>query len=298
MASRLVPFACRIAPRASRQFQRAQWRAFSVSRPSWNESGSLNVHRDTPQNNLKIPFKFTPQNEELIQEIVSRYPSQYKKAAVMPLLDLGQRQHGFCSISVMNEVARILEMPPMRVYEVATFYTMYNRDPVGKFHVQVCTTTPCMLCDSDSVMKACEDVLGVHHGETTPDGLFTFSEVECLGACANAPMVQINDDYYEDLTYDSTVNLLKALKHAAQTTGAQPGGKGLASGSGNGSLNVEAGAGEALANRQGREYAAGGVKLPSPGPLSGRKSCEPAGGLTCLTSEPWGNETLRKDGEL
>jgi NADH dehydrogenase (ubiquinone) flavoprotein 2 len=298
MASRLVPFACRIAPRASRQFQRAQWRAFSVSRPSWNESGSLNVHRDTPQNNLKIPFKFTPQNEELIQEIVSRYPSQYKKAAVMPLLDLGQRQHGFCSISVMNEVARILEMPPMRVYEVATFYTMYNRDPVGKFHVQVCTTTPCMLCDSDSVMKACEDVLGVHHGETTPDGLFTFSEVECLGACANAPMVQINDDYYEDLTYDSTVNLLKALKHAAQTTGAQPGDKGLASGSGKGSLNVEAGAGEALANRQGREYAAGGVKLPSPGPLSGRKSCEPAGGLTCLTSEPWGNETLRKDGEL
>lgn len=97
-------------------------------------------HRDTPQNNLNIPFKFTAQNEKLIEEVVSRYPSQYKKAAVMPLLDLGQRQHGFCSISVMNEVARLLEMPPMRVYEVATFYTMYNRDPVGKFHVQVCTT--------------------------------------------------------------------------------------------------------------------------------------------------------------
>ncbi|EUC51369.1 hypothetical protein COCMIDRAFT_79313 [Bipolaris oryzae ATCC 44560] len=262
MASRLVPFACRIAPRASRPFQRAQWRAFSVSRPAWNESGSLNVHRDTPENNPKIPFKFTAQNEELIKEIVSRYPSQYKKAAVMPLLDLGQRQHGFCSISVMNEVARILEMPPMRVYEVATFYTMYNRDPVGKYHVQVCTTTPCMLCDSDAVMKACEDTLGVHHGETTPDGLFTFTEVECLGACANAPMVQINDDYYEDLTYDSTVKLLKALKHSAQATGAQSG------------------------------------ELPSPGPLSGRQSCEPAGGLTCLTNEPWGNETLRKDGAL
>ncbi len=152
-----------------------------------------------------------------------------------------------------------------------------------------------MLCDSDSVMKACEDVLGVHHGETTADGLFTFSEVECLGACANAPMVQINDDYYEDLTYDSTVNLLKALKHAAQATGAQPGAKGLASGSGEG---PHEGAGEAVTNRQGRQYEAGGVKLPSPGPLSGRKSCEPAGGLTCLTSEPWGNETLRKDGEL
>ncbi|EDU44745.1 NADH dehydrogenase flavoprotein 2, mitochondrial precursor [Pyrenophora tritici-repentis Pt-1C-BFP] len=284
MASRLVPFACRVVPRVSRPFQRAQWRAFSLSRPSWNESGSLNVHRDTPQNNLKIPFKFTPQNEELIKEVVSRYPSQYKKAAVMPLLDLGQRQHGFCSISVMNEVARILEMPPMRVYEVATFYTMYNRDPVGKFHVQVCTT-------------ACEDVLGVHHGETTPDGLFTFSEVECLGACANAPMVQINDDYYEDLTYDSTVNLLKALKHAAQATGAQPGDKGLASGAGKGTATGE-GAGDAVANAQARQYEAGGVKVPSPGPLSGRASCEPAGGLTCLTSEPWGNETLRKDGAL
>ena len=102
-------------------------------------------HRDTPQNNANIPFEFTAQNKELIKEIVSRYPSQYKKAAVMPLLDLGQRQHGFTSISVMNEVARILEMPPMRVYEVATFYTMYNRNPTGKFHVQVCTTV-CWKC--------------------------------------------------------------------------------------------------------------------------------------------------------
>ncbi|KAL6710528.1 NADH:ubiquinone oxidoreductase 24 [Coniothyrium glycines] len=297
MASRLIPFAYRSAPRAFRQIQRTQWRAFSVSRPSWSEGGSLNVHRDTPENNPNIPFKFTSQNEQLIKEIVSRYPSQYKKAAVMPLLDLGQRQHGFCSISVMNEVARILEMPPMRVYEVATFYTMYNRDPVGKYHVQICTTTPCMLRDSDAVMKACEDELGVHHGETTKDGLFTMTEVECLGACVNAPMVQINDDFYEDLTYDTTVQLLKALRHAAQTTGAQPGAEGLASGAGTGAAgNAEAGA--KLVEKQGRGYDFGGVKLPTPGPLDGRKSCEPSGGLTCLTSEPWGNETLRKDGEL
>lgn len=110
----------------------------------WNErSGSIlthQQHRDTPDNNPSIPFQFNQQNEKLIQEVLSRYPSQYKKAAVMPLLDLGQRQHGFTSISVMNEVARILEMPPMRVYEVATFYTMYNRNPVGRFHVQCCTT--------------------------------------------------------------------------------------------------------------------------------------------------------------
>lgn len=97
-------------------------------------------HRNSPQNNPSIPFKFNAQNLALIDEILKRYPPQYKKAAVMPILDLGQRQHGYTSISVMNEVARILEMPPMRVYEVATFYTMYNREPVGKFFVQVCTT--------------------------------------------------------------------------------------------------------------------------------------------------------------
>ena len=101
---------------------------------------SIEQHRNKPTNNPSLPFKFSDQNLTLADEILKRYPPQYKKAAVMPLLDLGQRQHGFTSISVMNEVARMLEMPPMRVYEVATFYTMYNRDPVGKFHVQVCTT--------------------------------------------------------------------------------------------------------------------------------------------------------------
>ncbi|KAL5118452.1 NADH:ubiquinone oxidoreductase 24 [Pleosporales sp. CAS-2024a] len=294
MAAKLAPFIFRSVPRASRQAQRAQWRAFGVSRPA--RSDALFVHRDTPENNASIPFEFTAQNQELIKEIVSRYPSQYKKAAVMPLLDLGQRQHGFTSISVMNEVARILEMPPMRVYEVATFYTMYNRNPMGKFHVQVCTTTPCMLRDSDAVMKACEDTLGIHHGQTTKDGLFTMTEVECLGACANAPMVQINDDYYEDLTYESTVSLLKALQHASEATGANlAGADGLNT---KGNTGAQGSAGEDAINRQGRSVQAGNLKIPSPGPLSGRKSCEPAGGLTSLTSEPWGNETLRKDGEL
>lgn len=101
---------------------------------------ALRQHRDSPKNNPSIPFKFNEISQKLIAEILKRYPPQYKKAAVMPLLDLGQRQHGFTSISVMNEVAKLLEMPPMRVYEVATFYTMYNRDPVGRFHVQACTT--------------------------------------------------------------------------------------------------------------------------------------------------------------
>jgi NADH dehydrogenase (ubiquinone) flavoprotein 2 len=176
-------------------------------------SDALQVHRDSPENNARIPFKFTEQNNKLIEEILERYPPQYKKAAVMPLLDLGQRQHGFTSLSVMNEVARLLEMPPMRVYEVATFYTMYNRTPVGKWHLQACTTTPCQLggCGSDAIIKAIEGHLGIKPGQTTKDGLFTFVEVECLGACVNAPMVQINDDYYEDLTPESTVTLLKAL---------------------------------------------------------------------------------------
>lgn len=101
---------------------------------------TIQQHRNTAENNPNVPFSFTPQNEAIIAEILKRYPPQYKKAAVMPLLDLGQRQHGFTSISVMNEVARILEIPPMRVYEVASFYTMYNRAPVGKFFVQACTT--------------------------------------------------------------------------------------------------------------------------------------------------------------
>ncbi|KAF2088495.1 putative NADH-ubiquinone dehydrogenase 24 kDa subunit [Saccharata proteae CBS 121410] len=253
-----------------------QWRAFTTT-PAIR-SDALQVHRDTPENNPSIPFKFTAQNEELIKEILSRYPSQYKKAAVMPLLDLGQRQHGFTSISVMNEVARLLEMPPMRVYEVATFYTMYNRTPVGRFHVQCCTTTPCQLRDSDGIMKAIEEQLGVHPGETTKDGLFTFTEVECLGACANAPMVQINDDYYEDLTPETTKSLLKALKDAAEKTGAS----GMAAG-----LSGEAGKGA-------------GVKVPTPGPLSGRTTCENAAGLTSLhTVEPWDDSKfMRKDGAL
>ncbi|KAI7203180.1 hypothetical protein KC365_g18302, partial [Hortaea werneckii] len=139
MSSKFAPWALRSAIRAVRSgVQQQPRRSFQAS--AFRRSEGLNVHRDSPNNNPSIPFKFNETNERLIQEVLSRYPSQYKKAAVMPLLDLGQRQHGFTSISVMNEVARILEMPPMRVYEVATFYTMYNRNPVGRFHVQCCTT--------------------------------------------------------------------------------------------------------------------------------------------------------------
>ena len=175
-------------------------------------------------NNASLPFQFHAANQALIREVLSRYPSQYRKAAVMPSSTSASAKHAFTSISVMNEVARQLAMPPMRVYEVATFYTMYNRAPVGKFHLQCCTTTPCQLggAGSDAIMSAIQSHLALTPGQTSPDNLFTLSEVECLGACVNAPMLQINDDYYEDLTPESVVRLLDALRHAATAVAASP----------------------------------------------------------------------------
>ncbi|KAI9812598.1 MAG: hypothetical protein M1827_004587 [Pycnora praestabilis] len=302
MASKAVPFIFRASCRSLRLAQRPQCRHFVVSAPRASDTGSSAVHRNTPENNPSIPFHFTNQNQRLIEEILKRYPPQYKKAAVMPLLDLGQRQLGYTSISVMNEVAKILEMPPMRVYEVATFYTMYNRSPVGRFHVQCCTTTPCQLggAGSDSVMEAITKHLGIHPGETTEDGLFTFAEVECLGACVNAPMVQINDDYYEDLTADSMVTLLKALQAGAEATGTGGGSAGLSGEQGKGEASAsDRNAQTAKVGEQaGRMYKSGNVALPSPGPMSGRKTCENLKGLTNLTSEPWGKEVFRTDGEI
>nr|XP_014122296.1 NADH dehydrogenase [ubiquinone] flavoprotein 2, mitochondrial [Zonotrichia albicollis] len=177
-----------------------------------NASGALFVHRDSPENNPDTPFEFTPDNLKRIDAIINNYPEGHKSAAVMAVLDLAQRQHGWLPISAMNRVAEVLDMPPMRVYEVATFYTMYNRKPVGKYHIQVCTTTPCMLRDSDSILEAIKKKLGIKVGETTSDKLFTLTEVECLGACVNAPMVQINDNYYEDLTPKDIEDIIDDLK--------------------------------------------------------------------------------------
>lgn len=115
---------------------------------------------------------------------------------MIPLLDLAQRQHGWLPISAMHKVAEILNLPHMRVYEVATFYTMFNRRPMGKYHVQICTCTPCWLRDSDSIVDAVTKATNCNIGGMSSDKLFTISEVECLGACANAPMFQVNDDYY------------------------------------------------------------------------------------------------------
>lgn len=162
-------------------------------------------------------FAFTAENKKTADMYVARYPEGRQQSAVMALLDLAQRQvgaethtQGWLPVPVIEYVAAYLGMPFMRAYEVATFYTMYNLAPVGRYHVQVCGTTPCMLRGSDDVMAACKNK-GLVKGGTTPDGLFTLNEVECLGACANAPMVQINDDNFEDLTYDSMSALLDAL---------------------------------------------------------------------------------------
>ena len=159
---------------------------------------SIFQHRESELNNSKAEFKFNSENEKKVQEIISKYPSQYKKAAMIPLLELAQRQNSnWLPISAMNHVAKILEVPKMRVYEVATFYTMFNRDPVGKYFVQVCTTTPCELCGASKVVEALKEEIGLKNvGETSKDGIFTLVEVECAGACVNAPVLAINDDYY------------------------------------------------------------------------------------------------------
>jgi len=157
-------------------------------------------------------FAFTPENLEKAREILKRYPEGRQQSAVLPLLHLAQAQHGgWLPQAALDHVADFLGMPRIRVYEVATFYDMYNLEPVGRIQVRVCTTTPCWLCGSDEVLRACRDVLGIGPGESTPDGRFFLREFECLGACANAPMMWIDDDYYEDLDYARTKAVLEAL---------------------------------------------------------------------------------------
>jgi len=170
-------------------------------------------------------FEFDAGNLELADSFIAKYPEGWQASAVMPILDLAQRQSGgWLPKAAMDTVAGMLDMPPIRVYEVATFYTMYNLKPVGKHHVQVCTNLPCWLQGSDAVTGACRKFLGIDFGMTTENGMFTLSEVECLGACVNAPMMQIGDDYYEDLDSRSTEEILEALK-AGETpkTGSQTG---------------------------------------------------------------------------
>ena len=173
---------------------------------------------DTPELRARWGnFAWTKENAAKAKDVIARYPAGRQRSAVMPLLDLAQRQvgaetntQGWLPIPVMEFVARELDMPIIRVVEVASFYTMYNLVPVGRFHVQVCGTTPCMLRGSDDILAACKK-RGMAKGHTTADGLWTLTEVECMGNCASAPMVQINDDNYEDLTAERLDSVLDAL---------------------------------------------------------------------------------------
>ena len=158
-------------------------------------------------------FAFTKENEAEIKRIVAKYPKGRQASAVMPLLDLAQRQHdNWIPMKAIELIARKLDMAEIRVLEVATFYTMFNLKPVGKYFLQACTTTPCWLRGSDNMMRCIKDRYGISSGETSECGRFTLLEVECLGACVNAPILQVNDDFYEDLDYASTGALLDLLE--------------------------------------------------------------------------------------
>lgn len=188
-------------------------------------------------------FSFTQENLIEAQKHIAKYPQGRAQSALMPLLMIAQKQHqNWLPVAAIECVANMVGIPYVRAYEVASFYTQYNLQPMGRHHIQCCTTTPCWLRGSDEVMRACRDTLGTTNG-TTEDGLFTVTEVECLGACVNAPMMQVNshdgtDEFYEDLDYASTRELLLALKRNEK---------------------------------------------PKAGSQTGRTSSEPAGGLTSLT---------------
>tara|TARA_B100001093_G_scaffold455384_1_gene465538 strand:- start:451 stop:1056 length:606 start_codon:yes stop_codon:yes gene_type:complete len=165
------------------------------------------VHDDQPKN-----FVFTTENLKKVEDILKRYPEKNKKSAVMPLLYLAQKQNkNWIPLAAIKYVAKYLSMPYISVYEVATFYTMYNLSPVGKHFIQVCTTTPCLIRGADKIVKICKEKISQNESEVSKDGNCSWIEVECLGACVNAPMIQINDDYYEDLNEEDTRNILDSL---------------------------------------------------------------------------------------
>ena len=164
-------------------------------------------------------FAFDAESQAEIAKTIAKYPAGKQASAVLPLLWIAQRQMGrqtnsaWVPIKAMDEIARILDIAPIRVYEVCTFYLMFNTAPVGKYHLQLCTTTPCWLRGSDQVVAACREATGLKGWkENSPDGLFTMTEVECLGACVNAPILQVNDDFYEDMDAEKTKALIEALR--------------------------------------------------------------------------------------
>ena len=165
------------------------------------------VHSEQPKE-----FKFSTENLKKVEEILKRYPDKNRKSAVMPLLYLAQRQNeNWIPLAAMKYIANFLAMPYISVYEVATFYSMYNLAPVGKNFIQVCTTTPCLIRGADKIVKLCKEKISPNENEVSEKSNSSWMEVECLGACVSAPMIQINDDYYEDLDEKSTNEILESL---------------------------------------------------------------------------------------
>jgi NADH-quinone oxidoreductase subunit E len=155
-------------------------------------------------------FEFTQDNKKKFEEIVQRYPQ--RRAAMLPTLWLAQEQHGWISPEVMEYVAKLLELTPAKVFEVVTFYTMFHLKPIGKYHFQVCRTLSCQLCGSEKITEHLEKKLGVPLGGTSSDGKYSLSEVECLGSCGTGPMLQLNEDYHENLTVEKLDELVRSLK--------------------------------------------------------------------------------------
>ena len=177
-------------------------------------------------------FSFNNFNLKKAKEIIKIYPSNYKESSIMPLLSMAQSQNkGWIPKKAIEYISEFIGVPEIKVLELATFYSMYNLSPVGKFHIEVCTTTPCMLRGSDSMLNLCKKKLGIDIGEITKDKTFSLGKVECLGACVNAPVVKINEDYYEDLnsqTFDKLINNLKDNKNVkigpqSKRMGSEPG---------------------------------------------------------------------------
>ena len=162
------------------------------------------IHDNQPEK-----FEFTSKNMELVKNILKKYPENRKKSAVMPLLYLAQNQNeNWIPLAALKYIGKLLSMPYINVYEIATFYTMYNLSPVGKYYVQVCTTSPCMLRGSNEILKICEKKISKNQNTLSENSLCSWTEVECLGACVNAPMMQVNKDYYEDLDKSSAERIL------------------------------------------------------------------------------------------
>ena len=167
------------------------------------------ISKDQPEN-----FKFNEKSLEVAKKIISNYPDEKKQSAVMALLYIAQRQNNnWIPLSAMKYIAKFLDMPYIKVYEVATFYTMYNLAPVGQYFFQVCTTTPCMIRGAYKLVDVCKKKISKDESKISKDGKFSWLEVECLGACVNSPMIQINEDYFEDLDPDKLEKIIDKINN-------------------------------------------------------------------------------------